>query len=92
MEFEPSGNVTEDQINLTCTENAINEAIQSLPAACRVIFLMSRTDDMSYKEISDAMQISVKTVESQMSKALRILREKLLVAILAVLSLYINYL
>ncbi len=42
-------------------------------------FLMSRANEMSYKEIAEALNISVKTVENQMSKALRIVREAVLV-------------
>jgi len=58
-------------------ENIINEAINSLPEKCREIFLLSRNEMLKYNEIAEKLGISVKTVEAQMSKALRILREKL---------------
>ena len=38
---------------------------------------MSRFEDKTYQEIADTLDISVKTVENQMGKALRVLREKL---------------
>ncbi|GAL85314.1 ECF subfamily RNA polymerase sigma-24 subunit [Sporocytophaga myxococcoides] len=55
----------------------INQAINSLPPACRSVFILSRYEELSYKEIAETLQISVKTVENQMVKALKVLREKL---------------
>ena len=52
----------------------ITQAIDQLPARCRAVFALSRYEHMSYKEISEALQISVKTVENQISKALQQLR------------------
>ena len=55
----------------------IEEAINSLPERCRKIFLMSRMENKKYQEIADDLKISVKTVEVQMSKALKTMRDKL---------------
>jgi RNA polymerase sigma-70 factor (ECF subfamily) len=55
----------------------INQAINSLPPACRSVFVLSRYEELSYKEIAETLQISVKTVENQMIKALKVLRERL---------------
>jgi RNA polymerase sigma-70 factor (ECF subfamily) len=55
----------------------VNEAIVALPERCREVFLRSRFEGKKYIEIADDLCISVKTVESQMGKALKILREKL---------------
>lgn len=55
----------------------VTAAINQLPPKCRVVFQLSRYEDLTYKEIADQMDISVKTVENQMGKALRVLREKL---------------
>ena len=52
------------------------EAIEQLPPQCEKIFRMSRFDDMKYAEIARELNISVKTVEAQMGKALKMLREK----------------
>ena len=58
-------------------EALLTEAIDSLPEKCRKIFIMSRVDRMKYKEISSELNISINTVENQMSIALRKLRIKL---------------
>lgn len=55
----------------------INQAIDELPERCRMIFLLSRFEDMTYKEIAQKLNISVKTVENQISKALKVLRDTL---------------
>ena len=57
----------------------INAAINSLPEKCREIFVMSRFNDMKYREIAGKLNISPKTVERQMSIALEKLRQILLI-------------
>jgi len=52
----------------------INKTIEGLPEKCRIIFSMSRFEQLSYAEIAGKLEISTKTVENQVSKALRILR------------------
>jgi RNA polymerase sigma-70 factor (family 1) len=55
----------------------LQKAIANLPEHCRTIFLMSRMDEMKYHEIAEHLKISVKAVEKQVSKALKILRESI---------------
>lgn len=57
--------------------SAASAAIAALPPRCREIFELSRNDGLRYAEIAESLGISVKTVESQMGKALRILRRRL---------------
>jgi RNA polymerase sigma-70 factor (ECF subfamily) len=52
----------------------LNEAIDKLPEKCRVIFMLSRYDELSYAEIGKELNISIKTVENQIGKALKFLR------------------
>lgn len=59
------------------SEARIAEAINDLPDRCAEVFRLSRFEGKKYREISSLLNISVKTVEAQMSKALRILREEL---------------
>jgi RNA polymerase sigma-70 factor, ECF subfamily len=56
---------------------AVREAIATLPERCRQVFELSRFDGLKYAEIAESLGISVKTVEAQMGKALRLLRERL---------------
>ena len=51
-------------------------AIDSLPERCRIIFLMAKRDGKRYREIATELGITEKTVEHQVSKALKILRGK----------------
>ncbi len=56
---------------------AIVSAITELPPGCREVFELSRTHGLRYAEIAATLGISVKTVESQMGKALRHMRNRL---------------
>jgi RNA polymerase sigma-70 factor (family 1) len=57
--------------------NRVQTAIQKLPEQCRLAFTMSRFEELKYGEIADQLGISIKTVENQIGKALRILRTEL---------------
>lgn len=56
---------------------ALQAGIESLPERCREVFSLSRFEDMSHKEIAEKLGISVKTIENQMTKALKVLRKVL---------------
>jgi RNA polymerase sigma-70 factor (ECF subfamily) len=58
-------------------EAALHSAIVALPDRCRQVFELSRVEGLKYAEIAARLGISVKTVEVQMRKTLRILRERL---------------
>ncbi|MCX6247579.1 MAG: RNA polymerase sigma-70 factor [Bacteroidetes bacterium] len=55
----------------------IGSAIEELPVKCREIFVLNRHENLKYQEIADRLEISVKTVETQMSKALQHMRNRL---------------
>lgn len=55
----------------------IENAFGKLPEKCRQVFELSRLEEMKYREIAEKLNISVKTVEAQMSKALKILSSEL---------------
>lgn len=71
-------------------EQKIREALNELPEQCRTVFQLSRFEDMKYREIADQLDISIKTVENQMGKALKQLRLKL-VDFLTLLFLFIHF-
>ena len=52
----------------------VHAAIEELPPRCKEIFKLSRFEELSYKEIAAKLDISIKTVENQMGKALKTLR------------------
>jgi RNA polymerase sigma-70 factor (family 1) len=54
----------------------INEAIESLPPRCKMIFKLIREDGMTYKEVGEVLNISPKTVDAQMVIAVRQISEK----------------
>ncbi|HEX2780287.1 MAG TPA: RNA polymerase sigma-70 factor [Gemmatimonadaceae bacterium] len=56
---------------------AIKRAVAELPDRCREVFELSRMRGLKYSEIASTLGISVKTVEAQMGKALRLLRASL---------------
>jgi RNA polymerase sigma-70 factor, ECF subfamily len=70
-------------------EKKIQAALNELPEQCRTIFQKSRFEEMKYREIADELNIAVKTVENQMGKALKTLREKLS-EFLTLLFLFLN--
>jgi RNA polymerase sigma-70 factor, ECF subfamily len=58
-------------------DDALTRALSAMPPRCREIFELSRIHGLRYGEIAAELDISIKTVEAQMGKALRIVREHL---------------
>ena len=57
--------------------SAIRDAVAALPPRCREVFELSRGQGLRYAEIAGVLGISIKTVETQMGRALKSLRERL---------------
>ena len=55
----------------------VQTAIERLPEQCRLIFRLSRTEEMTYREIAEHLDLSPKTVENQIGKAIKQLRADL---------------
>lgn len=66
-----------DTVEYIELEVLVSKAIQKLPKKCRAIFQLSRQEGLTYPQIAEALNLSVKTVESQMGIALHKLRESL---------------
>lgn len=77
------------KLNLGQLEQHLREAINELPEQCRTIFQLSRFEELRYREIGTRLGISVKTVENQMGKALKLLRARL-IEFLPLLLLYLT--
>lgn len=58
-------------------KEAIKEAVETLPERCRLVFTLHRDQGLTYADVANLMEISVKTVENQMARAFRILRDQL---------------
>jgi len=64
----------QEELEASQLQKVINETIENLPHRCRVIFVMRRMEELSLKEIAAKLDISPKTVENQLTKAIKILR------------------
>ena len=82
--------VDNDHMEAAELEDRIWRAIDTLPQKCREVFVLNRFEGKKYSEIADQLKISVKTVEAQMSKALRVLRDHLKDYIYLILYLVIK--
>lgn len=69
--FEPSWLFDQE------VKDRVKAALEALPERTRRIFIMSRNDGLSYREIADLTGVSIKTVEAHISRALRALRADL---------------
>lgn len=67
----------DEQLGVMELQDRINAAVAKLPARCRLVFELSRYEELSNREIAEQLEISIKTVENQMTKALKTLRVEL---------------
>jgi RNA polymerase sigma-70 factor (ECF subfamily) len=67
----------EDHMAVEELKTRIDDALSTLSPKCREVFEMSRYKSMKYKDIAEELNVSVKTVEAHMSKALKTLKERL---------------
>jgi len=75
-------------------QNKIDGSLAKLPVERKKIFLMSRNEGLKYREIAEKLGISIKTVENQMGKALKLFRSELIDYLsigLLVLIKYLNF-
>jgi RNA polymerase sigma-70 factor (ECF subfamily) len=84
-----TSNLAEKKLLQGELENKLQMAMNDLPEQCRTIFQLSRFEELKYREIADTLGLSIKTVENQMGKALKILRSKL-VEFLPTIIAFIN--
>ncbi len=76
-QYESLSRINDNYMELDELKDRIDEAIKKLPEHCRIVFEMSRFEDMKNQEISEKLGITQKAVEARMTKALKILREEL---------------
>jgi RNA polymerase sigma-70 factor (ECF subfamily) len=88
---QQSGYSQTDRLIEAELKERIDTAIKELPEKCREIFMLSRFENLKYQQIADKLQISVKTVEAQMSKALQHMRVRLAEYVKLIILLYFIY-
>lgn len=66
----------------------IDRAIDNLPKKCREVFLLKRQHNLKNKEIAQYLNVSVKTVEDHISRALRLIRQQVVVELILIASHY----
>lgn len=67
----------DEKLQFNELRNKYESALTELPEKQRIVFLMSRIDNMTYKEIAEANSISIKAVEKRMKNALSYLKKEL---------------
>lgn len=87
LEFMDKNNI-DDLINSKDIDAGIREALSELPDKCREVFVLSYVNGLKSKDIAEAMNISVRTVEAHIYKALRLLRGRLKYLISIILILF----
>ncbi|MCL4481762.1 MAG: RNA polymerase sigma-70 factor [Bacteroidetes bacterium] len=66
-----------DYLEFNELKEKIDLAIKNLPEHCRIVFEMSRFDELKNREIAEKLGVTKKTVEAHLTKALKILRNDL---------------
>ena len=77
-----SGKTPEEELRFNELQQKINNLLSKLPPRCRKVFILSRFEDMTYKEIAAFLQISENTVDNHIKKALSYFRKALINIIL----------
>jgi len=77
MKPETAGGNPEEQFQYSELHEKYNLALGNLPEKQRVVFMMSRFEELKYREIAESLEISVKAVEKRMKYALEYLRQAL---------------
>ena len=81
-----SPDTTVSNIEAKQLEVSIKILVNTLPERCKEIFILSRFEHLSYKEISNLLGITVKTVENQIGNALKMLRKNIVILLLLIIS------
>jgi RNA polymerase sigma factor (sigma-70 family) len=84
-----AANIVDEEIEAKELQSIIDQRIATLPERCREVFYLSRFESLSNKKIAERLKISHKTVENQITKALKILHSS--VNKLAALLLFVEF-
>lgn len=76
-QYESLSRIGNDYMEFDELKDKIDQAIQKLPEHCRMVFEMSRFEDLKNREIAERLGVTQKTVEAHLTKALKLLRNEL---------------
>jgi RNA polymerase sigma-70 factor (ECF subfamily) len=76
-QYESLSRMGDNYLEFDELKHKIDLAIQNLPEHCRVVFEMSRFEELKNREIAEKLGVTQKTVEAHLTKALKILRDEL---------------
>ena len=85
-------NHTQDWLDYECARQQLEATVKLLPEKCRFVFLLSRENGFSEKQIAKALEISPKTVQAHMTKALKLLRTNLQLGLFIIYSASLSFL
>lgn len=88
---DTTGSHADNSLITTELNEKIERAVATMPDSSRGVFMLSRFEEMSYKEIAEKLEISVKTVEKHMSNALKHLRNYLPVLVLTGAKIFFEF-
>lgn len=77
VEFDIENVTPQEEMELAELKEKYENALAALPEKQRVVFLMNRIDQLTYKEIAERLEISVKAIEKRMSKTIAFFRTRL---------------
>ena len=75
--YNSTSNKTAEVSGMFELQDIINKTLNLLPDRCRKIFTMNRFEGLKYKEIAEYMSLSIKTIEADMGRALKVFRDAL---------------
>ena len=81
--------IMDEESDDVSTDEKLNKILSVLPPKCKEIFLLSKLHGLKYQEIAIKQDISVKTVENQMGKALKLIREQLKTGMFTIVIVFI---
>jgi RNA polymerase sigma-70 factor (ECF subfamily) len=76
-QYESLSRIDHDYLEFSELKQKIEAAIHNLPEHCRVVFEMSRHEDLKNREIAEKLGVAQKTVEAHLTKSLKILHKEL---------------
>lgn len=92
LSFSASDNIdTEHYVLYSDLQGHLEEALNKLPAACREAFEMNRLEGLKYREIAEKLNVSERTIEVRIGKALSLLRNHLKEFFVAIIILWFFY-